>query len=130
MLFRLGFEKFGRTVELTHMVKLVYCITKKPGLTDEEFFQYWKDIHGPIGARIPGLRKLLQSRRLNVRGDKHRPSYDGMAELWFDDVESLLAARQSPEWTASTEDEVNFIDQTRTAYFVSEEQLILDREGA
>jgi hypothetical protein len=29
-------------------------------------------------------------------GDKYRPDYDGMAEL-FDDMEALLAARQSPE---------------------------------
>lgn len=111
------------------MVKLVYCITKKPGLTDEEFFRYWKNIHGPLGVRIPGLRRLVQSRRLNVPGDKHHPSYDGMAELWFDNVESLLAARQSPEWKVSTEDEDNFIDHARTAYFVSEEHVILDRES-
>ena len=32
-----------------------------------------------------------------------------MAELWFDDVEALLEARQSPEWKASSEDEANFI---------------------
>jgi len=31
------------------MIKLVYCITKKAGLTDEEFFRYWENIHGPIG---------------------------------------------------------------------------------
>lgn len=108
------------------MVKLVYCITKKPGLADEEFFRYWKNVHGPLGARIPGLRKLVQSHRLNVPGDKHRPSYDGMAELWFDDVESLLAARQSPQWKASTDDELNFINQARTAYFLSEEHVIVD----
>ncbi len=24
------------------MIKLVYCITKKPGLTDQQFFEYWK----------------------------------------------------------------------------------------
>lgn len=112
------------------MVKLVYCITKKPGLADEEFFRYWKNVHGPLGARIPGLRKLVQSHCLNVPGDKHRPSYDGMAELWFDDVESLLAARQSPQWKASTDDELNFIDHARTGYFVSEEHVILDRENA
>jgi len=35
------------------MIKLVYCITKKAGLTDEEFFHYWENIHGPLGARIP-----------------------------------------------------------------------------
>ena len=53
------------------MIKLVYCITKKPGLTDREFFDYWKNVHGPIGARIPGLRKLVQSHRLTIPGDKH-----------------------------------------------------------
>lgn len=108
------------------MIKLVYCITKKAGLTDAQFFDYWKNIHGPIGARIPGLRKLVQSRRLAISGDKHPPSYDGMAELWFDNVESLLAARESAEWKASSEDETNFIDHNRTAYFVSEELVVLD----
>ena len=106
------------------MIKLVYCITKKAGLTDDEFFHYWKNIHGPIGARIPRLRKLVQSHRLTLPGDEHLHDYDGMAELWFDDVEDLLGARQSPEWKASTEDEANFIDHSKVAYFVSEEHII------
>jgi uncharacterized protein (TIGR02118 family) len=108
------------------MIKLVYCITKKAGLTDEEFFDYWENVHGPLGARIPRLRKLIQSRRVVVSGDTHRPDYDGMAELWFDDSEALAAARQSPEWKASTEDEANFIDHSKVAYFVSEEHTLLD----
>ena len=107
------------------MIKVVYCITKKPHLSDEEFFHYWKDVHGPLGARIPGLRRLVQSRRVNIPGDQHAPDYDGMAELWFDDLEALLVARQSSEWQASTADEENFIDHTRVAYFVSEERLIV-----
>ena len=111
------------------MVKLVYCITKKPGLADDEFFRYWKNIHGPIGARIPGLCRLVQSHRLIVSADQHRPDYDGIAELWFDSLEDLLAARQSPEWKASTEDEANFIDHNKVAYFVSEEHLIFDRHS-
>jgi uncharacterized protein (TIGR02118 family) len=108
------------------MVKLIYCITKKAGMTDEEFFRYWKSIHGPIGARIPRLRKLVQSHRLTVTGDRRPPDYDGVAELWFDDMEALLAARQSPEWRASSEDEVNFIDHSKVAYLVSEEHIIPD----
>lgn len=113
------------------MLKLIYCITKKAGLTDEEFFRYWKNIHGPIGARIPRLRRLVQSHRVILHGDEHRSDYDGMAELWFDNVEDLLAARQSPEWKASSEDEANFIDHKRVAYFVSEEHVILEaRENA
>jgi uncharacterized protein (TIGR02118 family) len=109
------------------MIKLVYCITKKPGMTDEQFSRYWKDVHGPIGARIPRLRRLVQSHRVTVAGDKYQPDYDGMAELWFDDAQSLLAARQTPEWEASVQDEVNFIDHSKVAYFVAEEQIILDK---
>lgn len=108
------------------MVKLVYCITKKSGMSDEDFFRYWKHVHGPLGARIPGVRRLVQSQRITVSGD-HPPDYDGMAELWFDDVKALLEARLSPEWKASTDDEVNFIDHTRVAYFVSAEHVILDQ---
>jgi len=111
------------------MIKLVYCITKKPGLTDEEFFRYWRDVHGPIGARVPGLRKLVQSHRLTVPGDKRGHDYDGVVELWFDNVETLLASRESPEWRVSGEDEANFIDPDKVAYFVSEEHVILDKRG-
>jgi uncharacterized protein (TIGR02118 family) len=109
------------------MIKVVYCISKKPGMSDEHFFHYWRDVHGPFGARIPGLRRLVQSRRLNVTGDKHAPDFDGMAELWFDDMDALLAARKSPEWKRSTEDEQNFVDHKKVAYFVSEEHVIVDR---
>ena len=69
------------------------------------------------------IRRLVQSHRLTVAGDKSRPDYDGMAELWFDDLEALLAARQSAEWKASTEGEANFIDHNKVAYFVSEEHI-------
>jgi uncharacterized protein (TIGR02118 family) len=106
------------------MIKVVYCVTKKAGLTDEEFFRYWENFHGPIGARIPRLRKLVQCHRLIVPGERH--DYDGAAELWFDDMEALRAARQSPEWKASTDDEGNFIDHNKVAYFVSEERIIFD----
>ncbi|HWG50761.1 MAG TPA: EthD domain-containing protein [Candidatus Acidoferrales bacterium] len=109
------------------MIKLVYCITKKAGMTDEQFVDYWKKVHAPLGARIPGVRKFVQSRRISVVGDKHQGDFDGMVELWFDSIEALLAARQSPEWKASTADEVNFVQLTKVAYFVSEEHIILDQ---
>ncbi len=108
------------------MIKLVYCISKKPGLSDQEFFDYWHNIHAPIGARIPGVRRFVQSGRIVIPEDKHQPDYDGMVELWFDDVNALLAVRQSPEWKASTEDEVNFIDHSRVAYLVTEERVVKD----
>ena len=52
------------------------------------------------------------------------PTYDGMAELWFDDLAALQAAQHSPQWQASSADEDNFIDKTRTALFLTEEREI------
>jgi uncharacterized protein (TIGR02118 family) len=109
------------------MIKVVYCISKKAGLTEQEFFHYWKNVHGPIGAQIPQLRKLVQSHCVDVPGHKRQADFDGMAELWFDDMDALLTARQSPEWKASTEDEANFIDPDKVAYFVAEEHVISDK---
>jgi uncharacterized protein (TIGR02118 family) len=111
------------------VIKVVYCITKKPGLSDEQFFDYWKNIHGPIGARIPHVRRLVQSRRIAIPGATRPPDYDGVVELWFDDEAALLEARKSAEWKASSDDEANFIDHSRVAYFVSREHVIVG-EGA
>src|ERR1700693_4824706 len=100
------------------MIKLVYCITRRPGMTLEEFSHYWRDVHGPIGRRIPGLRRLVQSHRVPDSADLASPNFDGMAELWFDDLAALETAQRSSEWLASTADEAKFIDRNRSAIFV------------
>jgi hypothetical protein len=79
------------------MIKLVYCITKKASLTGEEFFRYWESVHGPIGARIPRLRKLVQSRRLTVPGDRYRPDYDGMTTKQADKKKTCVD-KTSSSW--------------------------------
>ncbi len=106
------------------MIKLVYCFRKRSGITDEEFDRYWRDVHGPLGARIPGLRRLVQSRAVRLSGDARRADFDGVAELWFDDVAALLAARASEAWRASSLDEANFLDPASAAYLVTEERTI------
>lgn len=106
------------------MIKLVYCITRRPEMTLDQFSRYWRDVHGPIGRRIPGLRRLVQSHRLPHPQELARMDFDGMAELWFDDLSALEAARRSPEWRVSSADEANFIDETRTAVFITEEREI------
>jgi len=71
-----------------------------------------------------GTRRLVQNHRVAVEGDKG-PDFDGVAELWFDDEQALMAARQSAEWKASTEDEANFIDHKRVAYVLTQEHVIV-----
>lgn len=106
------------------MVKLVYCFRRRPDMDHTTFSRYWRDVHAPLGARIPGLRRFVQSHVVPSSRSLRPPDYDGMAELWFDDMESLIAARESLEYELATADETNFIDGLRTAFFITEEHEI------
>jgi uncharacterized protein (TIGR02118 family) len=109
------------------MIKLMYCITRKEGMNVEDFQRYWRDTHGPIAARIPGLRRYVQCHTLPDTYDSTSvPPYDGAAELWWDDLESMRAAFSSPETEAAREDERNFIDHSKVALFITEEKPVVD----
>lgn len=108
------------------MVKLIYCISRKPELSVEEFQRYWRETHGPIAGRIPGLRRYVQSHVVPELYARQIPSFDGAAELWFDDLDALRAAMASPETQAALEDEKNFIDHSRVASFVTVEKPVVE----
>jgi uncharacterized protein (TIGR02118 family) len=92
----------GRT--LPGMVKAVYMVAKKPGLTVQEFQQHWLDVHGPLVARLPGLRRYVQNPAV-IEAYPLRPmTHDGFSELWFDDLASLHKAATTPEWQAVRDD--------------------------
>lgn len=109
------------------MVKLIYCISKKPDMSVEEFQHYWRDVHGPIAGKIPGLRRYVQCHVVPSLYERDiKPPYDGAAELWFDDLDALAAAMRSPEVAAALEDEKNFIDHSRVASFITIEKPVVE----
>ena len=106
-------------------VKIVYCISKLPHLGNEEFHRYWREVHGPIAGRIPGCRKYVQSHTIHRALSGREPSFDGVAELWFDDWAALETAMASKEVAAALEDERKFIDHSRVASFIAEEHHVI-----
>ncbi len=44
---------------MRNMVKLVYCLRRQARMSEGAFATYWREIHGPLGARIPVLRRLV-----------------------------------------------------------------------
>jgi uncharacterized protein (TIGR02118 family) len=108
------------------MVKLIYCISRKPEMSVEAFQRYWRETHAPIAGAIPGLRRYVQCHVVpETYGGKTSPAYDGAAELWFDDMDAFREAMRSPEVQAAVEDEKNFIDHTRVASFVTVENVVV-----
>ncbi|MGB5759193.1 MAG: EthD domain-containing protein [Acidimicrobiales bacterium] len=108
------------------MIKVVEIIKRRPDLDVEAFQRYWLDTHGPIVARLPGLRRYVQSHtRLGGyrRGDV---AYDGIAEVWFDDKAALAAIASTPEFASAKRDEPNFIDVDQLVELVVDEHVIKD----
>lgn len=123
------------------MIKFVYVIRRRPDVTPEAFQKYWLESHGPLVrqyAAALGAKKYVQSHMLDVpfndlarqiRGAK--PAYDGITEVWWDSIEDLVAASQTPEGQQANmilaKDEANFCDLPNCSVFFTQEHTIFDR---
>jgi uncharacterized protein (TIGR02118 family) len=87
------------------MVKLVVAYGHP---TDPDAFdQHYASTHVSLAEAIPGLRKFDQGKVLGTPDGSQAPYYF-LAELWFDDHESLQSALGSAEGQAAAGDLANF----------------------
>jgi uncharacterized protein (TIGR02118 family) len=122
------------------MIKIVFCLRRRPELSREEFQTYWATNHAPLvesHAAALGIRRYVQVHSVDdaistaIAGPRHSPEpFDGVAELWLDSLEALTAAGSSPAGRAAAsallEDERRFIDLTRSPLFLAEEHVVID----
>lgn len=122
------------------MIKLVFCLRRLPHLSLEEFQRYWLEKHGPLvrgHAATLRIRRYVQVHTLESpvndalqRSRDTGEPYDGVAELWWENVEDLAAATATPEGQKAArellDDERKFIDLPRSALWVGEERAVVD----
>jgi uncharacterized protein (TIGR02118 family) len=102
------------------MVKLVFLLHRRPGMSFGDFSRYWQDKHAAIGAALPGVRKYVQNDAVATPDGSPLP-YDGIAELWFDNMASLQRALASPEAQAAIADSNSFVDVQRIQSIIVKE---------
>ncbi len=96
-------------------VKSIYLTRKRPGLDIEEFQQYWLNKHAPLVHDTPGLLGYTQAHVIAETYKDMEPGFDGVAELWWPDIDTFLAAWNSAEHQQKQlEDLHNFIDMEAT----------------
>jgi uncharacterized protein (TIGR02118 family) len=86
------------------MVKVIWAALRKPGLSLQELQQHWLEVHGPLAAQLPGLRRYVQNHAPPEAYAVRPMTHDGWSEAWWDDLESLHRARQSDAWARLSED--------------------------
>lgn len=114
---------------MSQQVKLIALLKAAPGMTREEFRRRWIEGHAPFVLRFPNLKGY----RINIAIDEYRATdgelpYDGTAELWWDSLEDMREAFDSPTARAAVEDVNEFV--AIQDLIVTRETVILDAERA
>ena len=125
------------------MIKLVFCLRRRPELSREEFQRYWHETHAPLvkrHAETLGIRRYVQvhslphERQTGLQASRGGPEeYDGVAELWYDSLEALMAARSEATVAAGRElleDERKFIDLPNSPLWWAEEREVVGEPPA
>jgi uncharacterized protein (TIGR02118 family) len=121
------------------MIKVVFCLHRLPQLSRAEFQDYWRNMHAPLVARwaeVLHISRYVQSHTLDdaafaslatSRGGQQ--AYDGVAELWIDEVTESRNADSAAEVARAAlellEDEKKFIDLSRSTIFYAKVDEIL-----
>jgi len=127
------------------MIKIVFCLRRLPGLSAQDFSTYWRDHHAPLvrdAASALRIKRYVQSHHLDApqvagaveaRGSKQVP-FDGIAELWWDSMDDVVAASATKEGRAAgrrlLDDEKKFIDLAASTLFYATEHVIISKGGA
>jgi uncharacterized protein (TIGR02118 family) len=122
------------------MIKLVFMVRRRDGITREEFQRYWKEEHAELVQRHAGrlrIRRYVQTHARDTdlddalagsRGSEPR-QYDGVAELWWDSIDDLVQTATSEEGQtaqqALLDDERRFIDVANSPIWLGEEIAVI-----
>ncbi|NHN49121.1 EthD family reductase [Halostella sp. JP-L12] len=109
------------------MYKHVALLVRKEGMDHGEFVDYWQTEHTPIARDIEGVSRY----QTVLPTDPEHAEFDGLAELYFEDLEDLHDALGSPgsrdydptkEVAAKARDDVdNFLAVEERPRFIGEE---------
>jgi uncharacterized protein (TIGR02118 family) len=100
-------------------------LNRLPGTEPSAFHAYWRDHHGPIAGRVPGLRRYVQNQVVLASGAADAPRFDGVAQTWFDDLDAVRASAKSEELQRTRADEPNFMISGRLPFVVCSPILVM-----
>lgn len=110
------------------MYKLVMLVRRGSDLSVADFQAYWLNQHGPLVAKIPCIRRYIQTHPLQQGYSKGELVFDGVGEVWFDDEEAFRTAAKTAEFREASKDAARFVDISTMKTLPVEVVLIKDGE--
>ncbi|KAL7930389.1 EthD domain-containing protein [Trichoderma chlorosporum] len=120
------------------VVKATFLVTKKEGISDEEFRTHYTEIHAPMAIEVCKRHGVLDySIHFNTEAEKAaaRAAFgenatfigcDAITTFIFHDMDSLIGSFADPEYEAKlAPDESTFTDRSKSQFAVSDEFAVL-----
>jgi uncharacterized protein (TIGR02118 family) len=106
------------------MVKGMFLIKRKPGLTVADFRRHWLEVHGPLAVKELNPRRYEQCHIVDSVYNFCEPRWDGVTHLWFDDAAAAQRAMAAVAQSKALQDDgARFIGESLNL-FVTEHILI------
>lgn len=107
-------------------VKNVEFVTRRPGMALEPFRDYWRNVHGPIAAKIPVIQRYEQNHTsLSAYEADTPPAYEGLAITWFHSTDDMKRGATTPEYAEARADEPYFLPDGHLPIIITREHFIL-----
>ena len=112
------------------MIKCSVFLTRRPGISHREFISYCTNHHARLLLSLEeftsAVRRYTQQHPLESPAGVPEAPYDGIAELWLDDMDSLQRAFGHEVYASVVAaDEERFLDRAKTVMLITEEKYII-----
>lgn len=118
------------------VVKIIFCLNRRPELSFEEFSNHWRDTHAPLVRKTAAEFGVVEYHQLRPSSEtmsgalaefRGAPGlYDGVAEVTFESLEAMTAALKDPSLRGAARhiigDEAKFIDFSRSPIGLYEDE--------
>lgn len=100
-------------------------VKRKEGMSREDFFDYWHNVHGPLIRDTPELGgRTLRYEQHPARADD-QSGWDGVAMQKFASWDEFLAMLSGPAGDAMRADEANFLDSSSIKVVFTEAKVVV-----
>ena len=113
------------------MIKFTILLARNPALTHGQFVAHHRNIHADLFMSVAAVkdtvRRYVQQHALPVVLPGLPPvKYDGVTELWCDEVSAITRLCSDPEYLERIRpDEARFLDLERCDFIVSSENNVV-----
>ena len=102
------------------MVKQIFTIKRKKGMSFEDFKKHYMEVHAPLVKKcLPEMRKYTVN--LVLQRGKETP-FDAITEIWWDDIDTIIRIAKADTFkNVIMPDEDKFIDRASSIIVLTEE---------